>query len=139
MRIVSFIDGFTSNSTPSVTGGSQENFTVLNNAALTTILTLDGALYKSAFIDYELERLSTGSTFRQAGSMILSYDGSVWSLNTGNFQGSELIQDTITLPEHITLSVSTALGVCTLSYTSGNMSPTYSGNLKMYITRIVSV
>lgn len=139
MRLVNFIDGFTSNSTPVVTGGSQENFSIANNASLTTLLTIDGALYKSAFIDYELERFNTGSTFRQVGTMILSYDGSSWTLNLGNYQGSDLIQDSLSLPEHITLTVSTLSGVATVSYTSGNMTAVYDGNIRMYITRIVSV
>jgi len=140
LRIISFSDGFTSSSPPDVTGSAQEDFLILNNqAAALSFYTIDALNYKSAFISFELSRSETGQEYRQAATMILSYDGTNWLLNVGNYQGSELISDSLTNPRNITLSVTTAAGIGSIKYTSGNMGAGYTGTLKASITRIVTV
>jgi len=139
-RQISFVDGFTSSTPPDVTGSAQEDFLILNNQEVAlSFYTIDALNYKSAFISFELSRSETGSEFRQAATMILSYDGTNWLLNVGNYQGSDLINDSLTNPESITLSVSTISGVGSIEYTSGNMGAGYTGTLKASITRIVTV
>lgn len=142
-RIVSFIDSMSSVSVPLVTGGSQEDYTIANNqVAAATIFTVDSASYKSAFFSFELFRsetvLAVTTSFLQAGTGILSFNGTAWELSIGNYQGDDLIQDALTTDETITLSVSTASGVGSLQYTSGNMLAVYAGEIKMFITRIAT-
>jgi hypothetical protein len=139
-RIISFSDGFTSASAPSLQGADQEDYAILNNqSSPVTIFSIDAALYKSSFMHFELERSDSGGEYRQAGNIILSYDGSVWSFSTGNYQGTSIIDDSLVAALNIVLSITTSTGVGSLKYTSGNMLGTgYIGNLRVYITRIVT-
>lgn len=134
-----FADSFTSASQPTIEGGSQEDYLILNNQSSgQTIFTVDGSVYKSVFANYELSRTDSLNEFRQAGSFIMSFDGTLWTLNLGSYQGSDLISDTLTSSQNITLTPSTSLGVGSLQYTSGNMGAGYVGTLKIIITRVVA-
>ena len=136
VRIVNFADGFTSASAPLVTGGVQEDYALANNQALTNItgLVFSSTSYKAVFIEYELERIGS-STFRQVGTMILSYNGT-WTLNLGNFQGNSIIEPTLVNAESITLTVDSATGQ--FKYTSGNLAGHTASNLNLNIVRIVA-
>lgn len=140
MRILNFSDGFTSSSAPLISGsGSQEDYVINNNATGVTLFTVDSAQYKTYFMDYELIRQDVGGVYVQQGGIILGYDGSDWTLTFGNYQGVDLIQDstgTISSPEMIILEVSTLSGVGTVTYDSGAMGGSYSGELKLIITRV---
>ena len=110
VRIVSFADGFTSASEPSISGPSSEVYSLSNNQSLTNItgLIFNSSIYKSVFFDYEIERIGT-STYRQTGSLMASFNGS-WSLTTGNYQGDSIIEDTLTVDYGITLSIDASTG-----------------------------
>lgn len=138
MRIVQFPDGFVSAAAPQITGSStQENF-IIENGLTESFFTIDSSLFKSAFFDYEIEREDSNGSFRQVGSFIMHFDGIDWKLEFGNFQGSELITDTIVNEQDILLNVSTTLGVGSLEYTSGYMlGLAYSGKIKLLITRVI--
>jgi hypothetical protein len=137
--VVSFADGFTSGSSPNIEGSGQEDFVILNNQSSSLeIFTLDSVDFKSAFVNFELTRKDVSNEFRQAGQFILSYNGSAWTMNVGNYQGSDLIADSLTSSEKITLTVTTSLGVASVKYTSGNMGSSYTGELKCSFTRIVA-
>jgi len=140
--IVNFTDSFTSSSAPVITGGSQEDYTILNNqssfVSFTSPFTIDSADSASAFVNYELERIDASDEYRQSGTFIISFDGTDWVLNLGNYQGSDLIQDNILNPELIQLQITTTAGVGELEYKSGNMASHVSSKIKMDITRIVT-
>jgi hypothetical protein len=133
-RIVQFSDGFTSASAPVVSGGSQENYTLLNNQTGTNItgFILDSNLYKSAFIDAEIER-NGSSSYRQTIQIQLYFDGSDWNLTTGNSSGDDILNPSISSPEMITLFID-SLGQ--VSYDSGNLAGHTSSKLKLSIVRI---
>jgi hypothetical protein len=139
-RLINFSDGFTSASAPVVSAGTQEDFNINNNqVAPYALLAIDAAEYKSAFIDFEISRYNGSFEFRQSGSAIMSYDGTDWILNIGNYQGDDIIQDAITSLEHVVLSVATLAGVGTLSHTSGNMATVHFGKMRTIITRISAI
>lgn len=133
-RIVSFADGFTSASAPVVAGAEQENYTLANNQALTNItgLIFDSSAYKSVFVDFEIERIGS-STYRQSGSLILSYNGT-WSITFGNYQGDPIIEDVLTEDYGITLSVVGATGQ--VQYSSNNLSGHTSSKIKLYVVKV---
>lgn len=135
-RIVQFSDGFVSASAPVVSGGSQENYDLLNNQTGTEItgLVFDSLLYKSAFIDAEIERNGILS-YRQVIQVQLYFDGTNWNLTTGNSSGDDLLNPTITETEMITLFIDSAGQV---SYDSGNLAGHTSSKLKLSIVRIVA-
>lgn len=138
-RIVSFIDGFSSASAPSVSGGTQEDFNINNNqAAPYALVAYNATDCKSVFIDFELSRYNGSSEFRQSGTMIASYDGTNWILNVGNYQGDEMIQDAITSVEHVVFSIGTVAGLGTIYHTSGNMATVHFGKLRTFTTRIMT-
>lgn len=134
MRVVSFADGFTSSTAPSFQGFIQENYSILNNQSLTNIsgLAFDSSLYKSVFIDFEIERIGT-STYRQSGSMTLVYNGS-WSITFGNYQGDSIIEDVLSQDYGITLSVVGATGQ--LQYSSNNLPGHTSSKIKLYVLKV---
>ena len=135
VRIVTFADGFSSASVPSGASAQQENFTIANNTTSGAILTLDKNTEKSAFFSFELRRSDSLGSFSQLGVMQAVYNSS-WSLSFGNFSGDDLVQDTITSPEHVKFSINATTGAIT--YDSGNMTGTgYSGTFKAYISRIL--
>jgi hypothetical protein len=133
-RIVSFADGFTSASAPVISGADQESYTLLNNQAVTNVtgLLFDSASYKSVFFKYEVERIGS-TTYRQTGSFIAAFNGS-WALTFGNYQGDQIIDDTLVLPQNITLSINASTGQ--IRYSSGNQSGHTSSSIKLYVTRI---
>jgi hypothetical protein len=142
VRIVTFSDGFTSSSEPTVEGGTQEDYPILNNQSsfidfAPNVFSIDSAIYKSAFINYELERFDSGFVYLQAGSFIMSFDGTTWQLQYGSYQGDDLIVDTLVNAQDVELEFSTLSGVGSLKYKSGSMGSGYAGNLKMLITRVL--
>lgn len=133
-RSLYFSDSFTSTTAPTGLIGVQENYTITNNASNGALFTLDFTVNKTAFIDYELIRKTSGGTFVQAGSLIFSYD-TAWAKSEGNYQGDEIIVDAITSTEHVVFSINSSTGVIT--YNSGNMAGTsYVGTFKLNIMRI---
>lgn len=133
-RIVSFNDSFTSSSAPSVAGGTQENYVLLNNQTGVNItdFIFDQLLYKSAFIDAEIIRIGS-SVFTQAISIQLYYDGSDWNLTTGNSSGDDILNPTITSDEMISLFIDSSGQV---SYSTGDIFGHVSTTLKLSIVRI---
>jgi hypothetical protein len=133
-RIVSFADGFTSASAPVVAGAEQENYTLANNQALTNItgLIFSSSAYKSVFVDFEIERIGS-STYRQSGSLILSYNGT-WSITFGNYQGDPIIEDVLTEDYGITLSVVGATGQ--VQYSSNDLPGHTSSKIKLYVVKV---
>lgn len=133
-RLVTFPDGFTSSSAPSIAGGSQENYIILNNQTGTALtgFNLDPLLYKSAFATLEIERNGAVS-FRQIIQLQFVFDGADWLLTTGNSSGDDLLNSSITNPEMISLSIDSAGDI---TYSSGNLSGHTSSKLKFSIVRI---
>lgn len=137
MRVVSFADGFTSATAPAFQGVVQENYDILNNqSSPDSLITFDSTLYSSLFIDFELTRGDLSNYYSQFGKLTIFNDGTNWLLSIGMYNNSDIIQDTIANPEHITLSVSNSGSVGSLDYTSGNMGSGYSGQIKIMVTRI---
>lgn len=137
MRVVTFADGFVSTTPPVIEGEVRETYTLLNNQSSPVNISgliIDSAEFKSAFINFEIERIGT-STYRQVGSFIAAYNGS-WSLTFGNYQGDQIINDSLVNPENITLSIDGTTGQ--VSYTSGNQTGHTSSKLKIYITKVVA-
>ena len=134
---MSFADGFTSASEPIVQGFVQENYTILNNqASSASIFTFDSTVYNSIFIDFELIREDSLDHFSQFGKLTIFNDGTSWLLAIGMYNNSDIIQDSLINPEHITLSVSNSGAIGSLDYTSGNMGSSYSGTFNIMATRI---
>lgn len=133
-RIITFSDGFTSGTAPSVAGGSQENYTILNNqtGAVLTGFILDSSLYKSAFATLEIERNGAAS-FGQIIQLQFIYDGADWILTTGNSTGDDLLNPSITSSEMVSLSIDSAGDI---TYSTGNLSGHTSSKLKFSIVRI---
>jgi hypothetical protein len=133
-RIVSFADGFTSASAPSIAGANQENYVLANNQTTTDVtnLVFDSVLYKSVFFEYEIERI--GSTiYRQTGSFIAVYNGS-WALSFGNYQGDTILEDTLVNPYSVVLTINSSTGQ--IRYSSGNQPGHTSSKLKVYPTKV---
>lgn len=137
-KIVSFADGFSTSTPPSVESAGQEVFPILNNQSVAQLLE-DISPYTSLFAQFELERMVTGTLKRQVGEFIISYNGATYDINIGNYQGDNLIRtaaEGVTLPEEIVLQVS---GAGLFQYLSGNMvGAAYVGNLKMQLTRVLA-
>lgn len=133
-RLVTFPDGFASSSAPSIAGGSQENYTILNNQSGTALtgFNLDPALYKSAFATLEIERNGAVS-FRQIIQLQFVFDGADWLLTTGNSSGDDLLNSSITSSEMVSLSIDSAGDI---TYSTGNLSGHTSSKLKFSIVRI---
>lgn len=133
-RIVSFADSFTSASAPVISGANQENYVLLNNQAVTNIVGLlfDSSIYKSVFFNYEVERIGS-ATYRQVGSFIAAFNGT-WSLSFGNYQGDQIIDDSLVVPQNITLSINASTGQ--VSYSSGNQPGHTSSKIKLYIVKV---
>jgi hypothetical protein len=139
-RLVTFADGFTAATPPDVTPGAQENFVLLNNQAAFTNFTgliLDSTRTKSVFFEYELERHDdTLGTFRQQGTLMIINGVSGWEIQSGNYIGINMLNDTIVNPQDVIFTVDSVTGQ--MQYKSGNMSgANYLGNLKTIITRVL--
>jgi len=89
-------------------------------------------------MSFELERLDVSNEYRQAGTVLFSYDGTSWIFNIGNYQGDDFIVDTLSSAQDVKFEISTSLGVMSFKYSSGNMGASYSGKLKASITRIIA-
>jgi len=127
-RILTFSDGFTSSTAPTVTGASEETYTLNNNQSTTNIsgLLIDPTDFTTAFFNYELERIGS-STYRQSGQFQIVWNGSSFSLSFGPFDGDNLMGiDT-------TLSV---LNSGQFQYSTVNLTGHTSSKLKIFITRI---
>ncbi len=138
MRVIAFADGFTSASAPDVSSAGQEQYTLANNiSVLTSITGLNISAYTTAFVDFELTRVDFTGTYRQSGSLILTFIAGAWVLNLGNYQGEDMVRtgaEVIALAKEIFLSV-TAGGQ--VQYKSGPMvDASHVGTLKLQITRI---
>lgn len=134
---IDFADGFSSASAPSISGGSQESYTILNNqASFVNFTGLDFTGYSSVFANFEIERNETANEYRQSGRLMATYDGAFWTLNIGELNGDELYQDSaIGNTYEIMLQMNGQI----LQYKSGNMTAgSYSGTFKLSITRIVT-
>jgi len=129
-RIVSFIDGAASASSPNVQGADQEPFTLSNNTT-GTVTTLLPLVYKSVFYSFELTRAGS-STYRQTGTIMLTHNTS-WEMNIGNHQGDELLQDSIVNGQDVILSISGN----NLNYQTGNQAGHTETKLKLYAVRII--
>lgn len=137
MRVVTFADGFVSTTPPVIEGEVRETYTLLNNQSSPVNISgliINSAEFKSAFINFEIERIGV-STYRQVGSFIAAYNGS-WSITFGNYQGDQIINDSLVVPQNITLSIDASTGQ--VSYTSGNQTGHTSSKLKIYITKVVA-
>ncbi len=136
VRIVNFSDGFVATTAPTVDGGDQENYVLLNNQSITNLtgLLFNSAEYKSVFIDFEIERIGT-TTYRQSGSLIAAYNGT-WSITFGNYQGDTIVEDTLVNGYNITLSIDGATGQ--IKYSSGNQVGHVSSKIKLYIVRVTA-
>lgn len=131
-RIITFSDGFTSATAPGGANGVIETYPIANNAIATTLATYNSTLIKTVISTYELIRSTSLGTFKQEGSVTFTFVSGSWSINYGNYSGNEMIVDSITNTEHITLSFSGD----NLQYTSGNMTGTsYVGSFKLSSTR----
>lgn len=126
MRVVNFSDGFTSTTPPTGIGSAQEDYIILNNVTNGPLFTMNHAVNKTAFADFELIR----GAFHQSGSMIIAYDGA-WSITFGNFSGDDMINDPILSAEQISIHIDAVSGL--ISYDSGDLT---AGTLKLNITRV---
>jgi len=136
MRTVNFADGFVSTSPPDVEGIAQENYNILNNQTNTSLFTIDSTDYKSVFIDFELTRSDVSDSYLQTGSLVLFYNGTSWQYSTLLTQNDDLLAASISLPKEVVLSLVTASGVGTLRYSSGNMGASYSGKIRMVVSKV---
>lgn len=132
MRIVSFVDGFTSASAPSTSEAGQEEYSLTNNQASfanVTDLSLTGLASASGFM--EIERIGS-STYRQIIHLNFIYNGSDWSLAPGAYSGDNLLQESsITSSEQIALTVTGSQ----VQYKTGNLSGHTSSKIKLWLTR----
>ena len=137
-RVLSFADGFTSSSAPTLAGGSiLETYVIANAATSGALFTIDKTLYKTYFADYELRREDVSNKYIQSGSVVFINDGTNWSISLGVFTGTDMMRDSsesLVSPYDVKLSINASTGVVT--YDSGTMGGTYSGTLKLNITRI---
>lgn len=133
--VLQFADGFTSSTAPTLAGGSLvETFTIANNTTAGALLTFDSTEFKTIFAEYELTRADVGGVYIQQGTIIFAYSGTAWAFQAGNYTGVDMIVDTIANAYEIKLTINSSTGVVT--YDSGNMSTSYSGELKLNLTRI---
>jgi hypothetical protein len=133
-RVVDFSDGFVSTSAPDLVDIVSQKYEIENNQAAFVSLgiTFDEAEFKSAIIEYELERVDSIDEFRQVGTISAVYDGASWNLFFGTFSGDDMLTDNA-LPSNE--SVALAINGQDLEYKSGNMGASYDGNIKLVITR----
>lgn len=135
-RIVTFADGFTSNTEPLVEGSAQLEYTLLNNQAsfVDTGLEFDELVNSSAILDCEIERKDGSNTYRQIINITASFNNGQWFLNLGQWSGYELIKDALSLGPDVVLTIGAVSGK--VQYMTSNMSGHVSSKLKVSITRI---
>lgn len=135
--IVDFADGFTSATSPVLAGNSPEEYSLLNNQSSfinVTGLSFDNTIYTSVFIDFELELSdATPILYRQAGSIVLAYNGSSWIIEPGSYIGNSILTTSTPIAGEIQLQMSGNQ----VQYKSGNMAGgSFSGTFKLIITRV---
>jgi hypothetical protein len=136
-RILQFSDGFTSSTAPTISGGSSEELVnIADNTLSGSVSSFDSTLYTSAFINYDLFRTDGASDYTQKGTFIVSFDGTSWSFQLGNYVGDSMIVETVPSTFEISLSINVSTGEMT--YRSGSLGGTYSGKLTLSITRITA-
>ena len=134
-RIISFSDGFTSSTAPSIPGGSSaELINIADDTLAGGVTTFDSTLYTSGFVDYDLIRTDGTNTYTQKGSIIFSWDGTSWTFQLGSYVGTSMIVETVPTGYEIALYVNASTGEVT--YRSGLMGGTYSGKMTFSVTRI---
>lgn len=139
MLKVSFADGFTASSPPSVLGITQEIFDLLNNQS--EFIDFDGLIfdkdkYQTVKLFCEIERVTNESSFRQAVELNFIYKDT-WSFTTGLNSGDSLLDEQIDSGEMVIFNIDETLGQ--VSYKSGNLLGTsYVGKLKASIDRILN-
>lgn len=139
---IGFADGFTSASAPDISGSVQENFILENNRLVSTEfegLIFDKTKETSAFALIEFERYhevaGIPETYRGTQEITFVVIDDEWVMLPGSITGLEMIQETISQPYEVTLSIDPASGQ--VSYLSGDMTGTdYEGKAKTSITRI---
>lgn len=135
--VVDFADGFTSSANPSLLGLGNEIYDILNNQSVAIEFPgLELSDYTSVFASLEVERYNNTYAYRQTIPVIIRYDDNtgLYNITYGAFDGDDLIQDVLSLPSHITLSIDVDGQIF---YTSGNMPELgYVGKLKMNLTRL---
>lgn len=136
-RIINFADSFVSASEPSLEGLDQENYTIANAALNQTLFTINSANYTSAFFDFELKRSDDTSEFIETGKFQLIFIDGAWNFSQGVSIGDELLVQSIDLPEHVVISMTTDAGIGSFKYSSGSMGANYLGTFKISISRIV--
>ena len=138
MRVLSFADGFTSSSEPTLIGGSiLEVITIANSATSGAFFTINSAQYKTYFADYEIRRADVSNVYIQSGSLIFINNGTSWSIVPGNYTGTSMLVDpvdSIVNPYDVKLTINPSTGVIT--YDSGTMGASYSGTFKLNTIRI---
>jgi hypothetical protein len=135
MRTVTFSDGFVSTAPP-IVGADQETYPIDNNQAATTLFTIDSAVYKSAFIDFELTRKDDFSSYIQTGSINIFFNGTEWIYSVLMTQNDDILSSALDMPQNVMLTFTTLSGVGNLSYSSGAMLSGHAGSFKATITRI---
>jgi hypothetical protein len=140
-RVVTFTDGFTSGSAPSLTGGEVNLHTLSNNTADTSLGTfVTETEYTTVFIEYEIQRSVTGTLYRQAGTMIARFDGTTYSLTAGNYVGDDMLI-TSGAPTgnqvELYLAESGTSGIWLLFYSTGDLAGTsHACTVKLSTTKI---
>lgn len=133
-RVVSFADGFTSASAPTITAGTEESYTLANNQAATN-LGIDLTGYRAAIADFSVKRTDTVTTVEQSGSIIFHYDGVNWNIELGSYVGDNLITASVSSATDIALTMSGN----SVRYATGNMTGgTHTGSIKMSIVRLTT-
>jgi hypothetical protein len=131
-RVISFADGFTSSSAPTISSGSEESFTLNNNQAATNI-GIDLSGYRAAFVNYSIRRSDTVTTVEQSGDIVFHYDGAAWNIERGNYVGDSVLADSIVNTYDVVLSMSGT----NVRYATGNMvGGTHTCTIKMEIVRL---
>lgn len=147
VRVLNFADGFKSSTPPVLTGSATlEPYDIANGASGQTLFTINAAQYKSAFVNYELERSyldgsSVTHAYIQRGQLILAYKDSSWSVSFGPLKDDDddllrRLDETLTSPEQVKLYFTTATGVGSLKCDAGTMGAGYEGKIKLNIVRI---
>ena len=139
-RIVTFYDGFLSATPPDIDGAVTDTYEISNNTIVDNfIINFDTTAYYTYFIEYELERSVTGTQYRQAGTMIVYFDGTNANVTFGNYVGDDMLVAGVPTGNQVKFAIaqSTPSTLWRMYYHSGEMVGSgYVGNLKVSITRI---
>jgi hypothetical protein len=133
-RVITFSDGFTSSSAPSVSAGTVEAYPLLNNVTLTEIpgLIFESENVKSVFIDYEIERIGS-STYRQAGVFQAVFNDT-WSLSFANYQGDSILDTDLETDYSMYLAIEPTDGQ--ILYVTSDQDGHISSEIKLNILKV---